>query len=165
MSKKTSLIASNEFKVGNHSIGWLDNDFTSRYGSEEFVKRDMPKFQKLPRSMNDATIESELKPGLCELGDVMAFLDNAPEECKDGYSNIFYVGSFVVSVRWGSWYGFWRVSAWHRDGYVWNEGFRVFSPANRSELSAPQTSPSDTLTLDGAIKMVKEAGFKVIREM
>src|SRR3990167_7663270 len=91
-----------EFVVGKHSIGWLNERFTNYLDEvdKKVSSHVMPTFQKLPRDMNDATIESELKPGLCELGDVLAFLDNAPDECKDGYANLFYTPAFVVDVHW-----------------------------------------------------------------
>lgn len=124
--------ASNEFKVGKHNIGYIESRFSHQFKSSSFEKKEMPTFQKLPRSMNDAAIEFELKPGLCELGDIIAFLDNAPEECKDGYWNLFYMEPFVVSVSWDSVSQGWLVSSWDRLGNTWHEGSRVFAPATES---------------------------------
>lgn len=118
---------SNEFSVGKHGIGYVGDQFKTSFGDVEFGTRPMPTFQKLPRSMNDAAIESELKPGLCELGDVLAFIDNAPQECKDGNWNLFYFPAFVVSVFWFG--GEWYVGTWDRDGHVWYDVRQVFSPA------------------------------------
>lgn len=156
------LYADQEFQVGKHSIGWIDSAFHSRVGGKkQFSVGSMPTFQKLPRSMTDAEIESELKPGLCDLGDVLAFLDNAPEECKDGYSNTFYFSAFVVRVYWGSSRDDWSVNVWYRDGYGWDRGARVFSPATGSST----LKSSDTLTLESAIEICKKNGLKVIKEM
>lgn len=128
------MTPSKEFIVGSHSICWMNDRFV------EFVKdaREietclMPTFQNLPRAMTDAQIESELKPGLCGLGDILAFLDNAPEECKDGYANLFYFPGFVVDVHWGSHDRRWRVSAWLRDDDEWVSVRRVFSSSLTTE--------------------------------
>lgn len=127
--------ASNEFVVGKHGIGieWINclnyNDFKKRFGDTEFEARPMPIFQKLGHSMTDAEIESELKPGICELGDVLAFMDNAPQECKDGYVNLFYTNAFVVGVYWSDDDG-WDVDAEERSASTWGVSGRVFSPAN-----------------------------------
>lgn len=103
----------------------------------------MPTAQVLPRNMIDAQIESELKPGYCTLGDVLAFLEEAPKKYKDGNWNLFYTPAFVVSVRWNG--DEWRVSAWGRDGRGWDADSRVFSPATNSK--ALKSKPLDTLTL------------------
>lgn len=96
--------------------------------------------------MTDAEIESELKPGICTIGDVLDFLKNPPEGSKDGNWNLFYLEHFVVGVRWGAWSGFWRVYAWRRgDNNEWDACDRLFSPATKSE--ALSSSPSDTVTL------------------
>lgn len=121
-----------EFEVGKHKIGYLSSTFKEAFEGKSFQKKDVPKFQKLPRSMNDAEIESDLKPGFCELGDILAFLDAAPEECGDGKWNIFYSEAFVVDVYWFAGHGAWRVSAWGRDDGVWFADSRVFSPATES---------------------------------
>lgn len=133
------LKASEEFVVGKHKIGYVSNDFKKYVESIEFEQGDKPTFQKLGKNMSDAQIESELKPGICTLSDVLAFTENAPEECKDGYFNLFYFEAFVVSVRWRSVDSEWRVGAWRRDGSGgWSGGSRVFSPATAP--SAPMVS-------------------------
>lgn len=156
------LSADKEFQVGKHSIGWIDSVFHERVGGKkEFSISSMPTLQKLDRDMTDAEIESELKPGICDLGDVLAFLDNAPKECKDGYSNIFYFSAFVVSVYWDSSGGGWGVDVWGRDDSGWSQGYRVFSPATGSL----KLKSSESLTLESAIKICKKNGLKVIKEM
>lgn len=121
--------SNNEFVIGKHNIGWVDSDFKKRFDNVEFEVKQVPVFKKLPRYMKDAAIESELTPGLCDLGDVLAFIDSAPEECKDGYWNLFYTPTFVVGVRWGSGGGSWRVDAWARGRRAWRTDGRVVSPA------------------------------------
>lgn len=141
------LKASLEFKIGKHNIGWVSSDFIKRFETVEFNINEKPPFQKLPRTMNDAEIELELKPGLCDLGDILAFMDNAPEECKDGNFNLFYTPSCVVSVFWDEFDGDWDVYAWRRDGFGWRAGKRVFSPAIKPSISE-SSGRLDTLTLE-----------------
>lgn len=161
MSKKeTKFAASKEFLVGNHNIGYIYDSFTERFGKEKFSVRKLGTYQTLSKYMTDAQIESELKPGICELGDVLAFLDNAPTESKDGNWNLFYTKSFVVFVRWHADSGEWRVGAWLRDDCEWVQGNRVFSPATDHSESL---GSSVTLTLESAIEMVKEAGYQVAK--
>lgn len=122
------LNASDEFVKGKHSIGYVDSSFRSFAEGKEFDEVvGIPVFRTLTESMNDAMIESKLQPGICALGDVLKFLDMAPDECKDGKWNLFYFPDFVVSVRWSA--SVWRVSAWYRDVSGWLAGRRVFSPA------------------------------------
>lgn len=122
--------SNNEFVIGKHNIGWVDSDFKKRFDNVEFEVKQVPVFKKLPRYMKDAAIESELTPGLCDLGDVLAFIDSAPEECKDSYWNLFYTKDFVVGVYWYSRGGGWYVFAWNRVNYGgWRTDERVFSPA------------------------------------
>ncbi len=156
-----------EFEVGKHNIRWISSDFRRHFpDGTEFAEKPLGVFQKLPRSMNDAAIESELAPGLCELGDVLAFLDQAPEECKDGNFNLFYTKDCVVGVYWSSFDGEWSVVAWRRRGVVWGRGGRVFSPATRS--SVPQSSaavalgPSEPRYLEERVRELEEWKKRVI---
>lgn len=143
-----------EFVVGQHGIGWIDSDFKKRFGNVEFSERSTPTFQKLGKSMSDKQIERDLKPGLCELGDVVAFMDNAPEECKDGWSNIFYTEKFVVSVYCYGTYGPWGVCTWPRDSYGWGAGPRVFSPATSAVSLGPKSLEySDSSSLPGTLNI------------
>lgn len=154
---------STEFKEGEHKIGWMNSTFTKAFSSTEFEQRPTPTFQKLPRAMKDAAIESELKPGICELGDVLVFLDNAPEECKDGYFNLFYFPSFVVDVYWDD--SSWDVDAWARGDGAWYEDSRVFSPAVSSGTQDSALVSFETSELIKAIEIVKEAGYKIFKEV
>ena len=99
---KTKLYkAKDEFVVGRHNIGYISESFKEYfYGADDFERKDKPKSQTLSRYMTDSEIESELKPGLCELGDVLAFLENPSEGSKDVYWNLFYFPSCVVYVFW-----------------------------------------------------------------
>lgn len=125
----SKLKASEEFMVGKHSIGWIDSDFTKAFGNDEFDEVAAPTFQKLVKSMKDSEIETGLKPGICTLGDVLAFLKNPVEEYKDGFSNLFYFSEFVVYVNWYG--GDWYVNTWYRYDYSWFAGYRIFSPATK----------------------------------
>lgn len=125
------MLASEEFVVHKHSIGFVNSRFRDAFDQTTFDLHPIPNFKKLTKYMSDFEIESEIKPGLCELGDILAFLDAAPEECKDGFANLFHISSaFVVLV---GWYGHgWRVYTWKRGEIEWRTGNRIFSPGNMS---------------------------------
>lgn len=146
---------STEFQVGKHNIGYL-YDF-DKIEEETFEQRPMPTFQKLLRTMTDAEIEKEITKGkLCTLGDVLAFLDDAPGECKDEYANLFYLPSFVVNVYWLSGYPGWRVRTWDRDGGRWRAGPRVFSPATDTQALGSESSDALALvSLDARLKKIE----------
>lgn len=137
--------ASKEFVEGKHNIGWVGSSFKEKLYGESFEPVQLGSYGVLPRDMNDAAIESELKPGFCTLGDVHALLKSDNQVFKDGNWNLFYFPSFVVRVSWVG--GVWGVSAWHRDDSAWFPGIRVFSPANGR--SGPMIAgPSGGLTLE-----------------
>lgn len=141
--------AKEEFAVGKHNIGWINSKFSEYFKDTDFDVRPVPTFQKLPRSMKDVEIEYELKPGYCQLGDILAFLDNAPQEYKDGWANLFYTPAFVVGVRWNSGVGAWLVGAWGRGDGEWDGGNRVFSPATGTSATSPSVLGSlETLPLE-----------------
>lgn len=133
-----------EFIKGKNDIGYVDSNFTSEYGDEEFEVGSILKSNKLTRSMTDSEIIKEFGVQECTLGDIFITLKNATPEMKDGYSNLFYVkghGSRVVSVRWGG--DYWYVYGWGRGDGAWGGDRRVFSPATAAGLLSPQSS--DTL--------------------
>lgn len=131
---KNTLKASKEFVEGKYAIRYASSAFEERFGDEDFEEvKGMPKYQKLPRLMTDEEIERELKPGICSLGDVLAFLKNPPAESKDGYWNLFYLPDCIVRVGWFSVDRGWYVYAWQRVDYQWDEGKRVFSPETITE--------------------------------
>lgn len=145
--------AKSEFKVGKHSIGYLYDSFTKRFGDETFEKVSVPpRAITLPRTMNDAEIESELKPGLCTLGDVLTVLDSTNETFKDGNWNLFYFPACVVLVGWGAGDRTWGVDGWGRGDDGWHGGGRVFSPAT----DRPQPSALSDLTLESLDARLKK---------
>lgn len=144
---------SEAIKVGVPSIGCLDADINKYHGEEEIGEVATPTFQVLPKIMTDAEIDAELKPGKCTMSDVYAFLKNPPEGTKDVYANFFYVGNRVVGVYWLADGREWYVSGWDRDGRRWGAGDRVFSPAKQST------------DIDAALKIVKEAGYIVMKQV
>lgn len=156
---------SDVFKVGENKIGWVDSDFTREYGNDAMPEFSaIIPFQKLTKSMKDSEIISELNIQECTLGDVIASINNATDDMKDGYTNIFYIKdhpSHVVGVYWRSDRGEWSVFGWRRDFSSWYGGGRVFSPVTVS--GSVSTLSSETLTLEQAIKICKENGLKVIR--
>ncbi len=132
-----------EFQVGKNNIGWINSDFTREYGEEEIIPGKNLVGQKLSRTMTDSEIISEFKVQECTLGDILATINAAPEDMKDGYSNIFYIKghpSRVVDVYWGD--GEWFVRVWNRGDGDWYEGDRVFTPATGAGiLSAGALTP------------------------
>lgn len=147
--------ASEEFKKGKDGIGYVSSDFLKHFGDIEFDEKIAGSFQKLPRSMNDAEIENELKPGICDLGDVLAFIKNPPEGTKDGWYNLFYTPAFVVRVRWRV--DEWDVHVWRRDDYRWRDDDRVFSPATVSSVTQSSTlDPSGPLYLEQRIAELEQ---------
>lgn len=153
--QKNNMKTSEEFMVGKHGIGYIYEDKWFSMLQEQPLGDpvQLGSYQTLPRSMRDSEIESELKPGICTTADVLAFLDNAPEECKDGYANLFYFPAFVVVVVWRSSGRGWRVDAWERVGNSWHGSPRVFSPATGSSGTA---SSSETLTLGSLDSRLKK---------
>lgn len=135
-----------EFIIDKHGIGWIDSDFKSRFGNVDFKERSLGSFNVLPRSMNGDTMIAEGLAKECELGDVLALLQNPPEGTKDGYANIFVLKSFVVDVSWYSDGSRRRVGAWRRDEDAWDAGGRVFSPATVS--GSLTLEPSDPIALE-----------------
>lgn len=154
---------SQEFVKGKNNIGYVSSSFLTEFGNDEVVIGSPLICQKLTRSMTDSEIISELGVQECTLGDVLATLDNSTEEMKDGNWNIFYIKGHarVVRVYWGADGGEWRVLDWYRGGGSWSGGSRVFSPAIDSRFTS--TLDSGSLTLEDAIKIVKKAGYQVIK--
>lgn len=135
------------FIKDSHNIGWVDSDFTKEYGDE--ILKDQSQvltFHKLTKSMNDSEIIKEFSIQECTLADVLATMNQATDDMKDGYANIFYIKghpSHVVSVRWSD--DEWCVFTWRRGGRTWSAGGRVFSPA--TEAKRIGALDSETLTL------------------
>lgn len=93
----------------------------------------------LKESANDEEIEDALpkehifsETDVCAI--VAALIEKQPngEEgtlLNNGYANLFYTPSRVVHVFWRAGRGEWRVYDWFLDGFSWDGGYRVFSPA------------------------------------
>ena len=148
--------ASEEFQVGKHNIGWLDSDITKYHGDTEVSEGKVLTSHTLPRDMTDVEIMDELKVEECSLGDILATLDAATDEMKDGRANIFYPKgtSRVVRARWHG--DVWVVRGWCRDGYGWFLGSRVFSPATGAQSSDSEPLPSNLASLEARIKSLEE---------
>lgn len=162
---------SDEFKKGENSIGYVDSSFTSEFGDKVITPGTVMQSVKLTKYMKDSEIIKEFNIQECTLGDVLATLNSATDDMKDGYSNIFYIKghSRVVLVYWSDVGGLWGVFAWRRDDRDWVGGGRVFSPATVSITRCYDLSIFDTrrsnLTLDEAIRIVKAAGMKITKEV
>lgn len=147
-SLRVSLQAAEEFKAGKHEIGYVSSTFGDKFKKSKFHTVSLlPRSIALPRRMTDSEIESELKPGLCTLGDVLAILNSKDKTYRDGKWNLFYFGACVVSVRWRG--DAWDVRAWARGGRGWPGGARVFSPATDRDTE-------DTLTLQELDTRIKK---------
>lgn len=123
---------------------YVDSDFTSRIVNKASSVDADTEYEitslNLRLSANDATIESALpEKHIFSETEVSAIvgnlIENQPEGkegtlLNDGSWNIFYTPDFVVHVHWSSYSSRWYVDAWHRHDGGWDEGSRVFSPAN-----------------------------------
>lgn len=140
--------AKEQLEVGKNNIGYVDSDFIKEFGEEEITPGKVLKFQKLGRSMTDSQIISEFKIEECTLGDVLETMKNAPEELKDGYSNLFYVKDHLSHVVYVVWRGDgWHVLVWLRGDRGWHSVRRVFFPAT-ADTGNHSTGPESTLPLD-----------------
>ena len=95
---------------------------------------------ELMRDLTDAEIEGALPKShifdetvLCVLiAGLIAKQANGEEGTlqSNGYANLFYTSSCVVSVYWFAGNREWDVYTWERSDGRWSAGFRVFSPGN-----------------------------------
>lgn len=159
VKKSVILLSAQEIKEDKYSIGYVSSDFKSRFGSEEFSEKSVGMFKILQRNMTDAEIENELKPGICTVADIAAFLKNLPEGTKNGNWNLFYTSACVVSVRWNSYSADWNVNTWSRGGLSWDADGRVFSPATDRSYTVIS---SETLSLSDIEIRVKGKVYKLI---
>lgn len=157
--KKTS----EEFAQRKNNIVYVSSSFTEEFGEDEILPGTVLKFTKLGKRMADSEILKEFNIQECTLGDVLATLNAAKEDMKDGYSNIFYIKghSRVVHVHWSG--GGWGVDVWFRGVVAWRGGYRVFSPATDAVALNPLSL--EYLTLEAAIKICKENGLRVIKKV
>lgn len=152
-----TLKTKDHFKVGKHNIGWISDTFLDQVDAT-FEKGLMPSYHTLTRYMTAKEIKSEINPGKCSLGDIIAFLDNAPKECKDGYGNFFYCGSLLVRVHWDCVSHYWDVFGWNPDGVV-NAPRRAFS--NNLPLRSLDTDTSTLASLATRIEKLEEFEEKI----
>lgn len=155
--------AKEEFKSGKNGIGYVESGFINEFGDDELIEGKALTSTKLKRSMTDSEIIKEFGIQDCTLGDVLKTLQNATDDMKDGNSNIFYIKghSRVVFVGWHG--REWYVDDWFRDDDSWSAGYRVFSPAT-SDATTLNPVNSAALTLEEAVKLCKQSGYKVTRE-
>lgn len=99
----------------------------------------LTKTQKLSCNMTDEKIEKMLGNG--HIFNETALCDTLAEMLQkqwggkggrllnNGYANLFYTTSCVVSVHWYAGGAGWSVDTWERGDYEWDAGDQVFSPA------------------------------------
>lgn len=146
-------------------ISYTSSNFKTWFGKMEFpeVSDMIPLIsKKLPRYMNDNEIFSELKPQEVTLSEVYFTLQSLDKSIW----SLFYMKDTegvlrTVDVYWGG--KGWVVLAFSvLDPHEWLAGGQVFS-RNFSETEKVSLSSSDTLTLESAIKICKEAGLVVTK--
>lgn len=145
---------------------WVSSSFTEKFGNKDITPaKTVPTFKKLERNMYDTEIIKELGAQDCTLEDVAAFLENPPEGCDDGYTNLFYVAGYVVDVYWLGGAREWDVLAWGLDGGRWIAGRRAFSRNSPSESLASSgslTLSPDVVALEQRIGALEEWKAKLI---
>lgn len=161
-----------KIKIGNLGINWIGTNFKEWFGEPSVTPKKVDfLISVLEQPMNDKEIFEKYKPNECTLDDVAFALTNNIIQ-KDWFGGIFYIKDSAGVLRTVDvfWYGDgWDVGA-GPVGYPfrWPDGLRVFSRNSVLESSEPEPktlSPSESLTLESAIKMVKDNGLKVIREL
>ncbi len=145
---------SNEFKIGNHGITYVGDNFKNWFYSTSFTptKKTTLYSQKLARSMNDTEILKEYNPTELTLGDVLYALKEGLIE-KSWWGGILYVKDSIGVLR--TVLVYWLDVGWVVDADSvedpgrWLDGSQVFSRLvlESSEPSPMTLSPSDTLTL------------------
>lgn len=160
----------NIFKAGKNNIGYVSSAFNEYFGDlecgEDGVNGGLTA-KTLEKSMNDDEILKELNPAPVTISELLAFMKNADKSVW----HICYIKDSndvlrAVSVRWDD--GGWRVYAYsveHPDR--WSAGGQVFSRnfSNPSTLSTQSLSPSASLTLESALKMVVDAGYIIYKKL
>lgn len=163
MTKTKTLKASKEFVVGKHNIGYVYSEFSEMVKDMEFAPPDkLLPYKTFERSMLDSEIKKEFGIKECTLGDVLYFLDHAPEECDDGKWSLFYVSGFVVCVHWSSGLRVWDVDGWSLDGDRWGAGYRVFS---RNWNLKPKKESLDIETLALRVKNLEDVMREVAEQI
>lgn len=121
---------------------WVSDDFRTRVVANAKTRSAVPKHRHidLPRHMTDTEIENMLGEGhlftdvaLCATLEQMLAEQQGGKEGRllnNGFANLFYTASSVVSVGWYADYREWFVFTWQRDDVRWLAGSRVFSLGN-----------------------------------
>ena len=107
------------FKVGELNIGWVSPSFLTNV-PDGFSMGSVLGYT-LTKESGSVSDTSQ-----CTLGDIIATLDAATPEMKDGWGNFFLCGSVLVHVLWDVAYQMWCVYDWDPDNDVL-AGRRVFS--------------------------------------
>lgn len=159
------FIRANIMKIqkGKNNITWLGYNFKKHFGDMEFEREENKLYTKiLENPMLDKEILDELKPTECTLTDLLTVLEG---DYKDIW-NIFYIRDeegtlWAVSGYWRSDYRGWFVEA-NSIEYPdrWDDGYQVFSRDSFGSLNLGNSE-----TIERAIETVKEAGYKVIKEL
>jgi hypothetical protein len=155
----------------NLNASYLSSNFKECFGDMTFTSQETkPEFITLPKYMNDDEILKEYSPNHATLGELSYLLKNNVLD-KDGWY-IFYVEDQTAVLRavCVRWFGDgWSVGAGSVEcPFGWGDGGQVFSrnSLKSSDSSASMTlSPSDSLTLEKAIEMVKKEGYKIYKEI
>lgn len=156
--------ASEEFAVGKNDIAWVGSTFKENLYDLTLTKGDTKgiEMRKLTRWMNDTEITAEMNPEPLTLGDVLAFLKTADRSLWYLFRVVDANGElWAVDADWGADGGGWYVGArsvagplgWCADGQVVSRRFYDSKPL--------PLEPSDTLSLDRALEIVKSAGYEV----
>ena len=150
-----------------NKITYIGDNFKEWFGDMpvKVSKKFKYEMRKLEKPMKDEEILKILKPQEISLGDLAYILKDfdKSEWC------LFYIkdkaGTLrAVSAYWVADGGFWGVDANPVVGPgVWIAGVRVFSRKFLSNSDNQTLSPSDTLSLEKAIKVCKENGLVVYK--
>lgn len=160
------LKVSKEFVVDKNNIGWIGSRFKEHFYPLSFtVSKEMLKTKTLGKAMLDKEILDEFKPQTVSLGNVLHFLSSAD---KNSWY-IFYVNDkkgipWAVYALWDAESGGWDVEAPSVERPLRWGGGQVVS-RKFSETEPKTFKLSDPLYLETAIKIVKEAGYKVMKEL
>ena len=152
---------------GNFNIIWTSIKFQELFRSVVKPTEITPQFKTLSKSMNDKEILSELKPEDITLDELAYILENNLLK-KDGF-HVCYIkdsGGVLWSVS-AHWLGGWFLLAnYVGRPFYWDADDLVFSRGFSSPSDAPvNLGHPDTLTLKSAIKIVKDAGYKIVKEI
>lgn len=149
--------------------GWLDSDFKNWNLKDECDANPME--MAVLEMDKDATFKeifTDPEKMIVTQGQILSFVQNHKDKLRtDGYATFFLFKAgnefFVVDVYFRD-DGLLEVNVDRfSHGLVWDAGYRHRIVVPQLALSDLEPSSSDTLTL--AIKMVKEAGYNIFKEI